>query len=210
MFTFRGRIFVPNQKAIKQYIPDEFHRSPYMVHLGYQNLFSTIKNNYFWHGMRKDILDYLAKCLECQQVKEEHQHLAGLLHPLPIPEWKWDTVTLDFITGLPRSRRKNDSIMVVVDKLSKTTHFILVKSTYKTMEIANIFMKAIFRLHGFPKMVIFDRDVKLTSAFWRSLFVGLGTQIQFSTSYHPQTDGQIKRVNQVIEDMLRMYDATTC
>lgn len=104
--------------------------------------------------MRKDITEYLDKFLECQQVKAEHQHLVGLLHPLPIPKWKWDTITLDFIIGLPRYKKKNDSIMVVVDKLSKITHFIPKKSTYKIVEIVNIFMKEIFRLHGIPKVVI--------------------------------------------------------
>ena len=89
--------------------------------------------------------------------------------------------------------------------MSKSTHFIPVKSTYKTVQIANIFMREIFRLHGIPKTVISDRDVKFTSAFWKTFFTGLGTQINFNTSYHPQTDGQIERVNQVLEDMLRMY-----
>eukprot|EP00253_Pinus_taeda_P016219 PITA_16219 len=95
--------------------------------------------------------------------------------------------------------------MVVVDKLRKTAHFIPVKFTYKAVEIANIFMREIFQLHGIPQVVISDRDVKFTSAFWKTLFVGLGTQIHFSTSYYPQTDGQIERVNQVLEDMLRMF-----
>jgi transposase InsO family protein len=95
--------------------------------------------------------------------------------------------------------------MVVVEKLSKATHFILVKSTCKVIDIANIFMKEIFRLHGMPKEIISDRDMKFTSNFWRSLFVGLETKLLFSTAYHPQTDGQTERVNQVLEDMLSMH-----
>jgi hypothetical protein len=101
--------------------------------------------------LKKDIADYLAKCLECQQVKAEHQHPVGLLQPLPIPEWKWETISMDFITGLPKSTKKNDAIMVVVDKLSKVAHFIPVKSTCKEIDITSIFMKEIFRLHGMPK-----------------------------------------------------------
>jgi hypothetical protein len=89
----------------------------------------------------KDTTDYLAKCLECQQVKVEHQHPTGLLQPLPIPEWKWETISMDFITGLPKTTKQNDAIMVVVDKLSKVSHFILVKSTCKEIDIASIFMK---------------------------------------------------------------------
>ena len=95
--------------------------------------------------------------------------------------------------------------MVVVDKLRKNAHFIPMKSTYKTVEITNIFMKEIFRLHGIPRVVISDRDVKLTSTFWKTFFSGLGTQIQISTTYHPQIDREIERVNQVLEDMLHMF-----
>jgi hypothetical protein len=98
--------------------------------------------------------------------------------------------------------------MVVIDKLSKSAHFIPVKSTFKAINIAEIFMKEIFRLHGIPKMVVSDRDVKFTSAFWKELFAGLNTNLNFSTSYHPQTDGQTERTNQIIEDMLRMYVRT--
>ena len=100
--------------------------------------------------------------------------------------------------------RKHDSIMVVVDKLTKASHFISVKSTYKNDFIANIFMKDIFRLHGFSKAIIFDIDTKFTSNFWKGLFAYLGTKLNFSTTYHPHTDGQTKRVNWVLEDILRM------
>ena len=119
----------------------------------------------------------------------EHQHLARLLQLIPVPKWKWEVISLDFITGLPRSKRHNDFIMVVFDIFSKETHFIPIHSTYKTVQIADIFMRDIFRLHGIPKTVISDRDVKFTSLFWKALFRGLGTQINFSTTYHPQTNG---------------------
>ena len=109
---------------------------------------------------------------------------------------------MDFITGFPMTWRQHDSIMVVVEKLTKETHFISVKSMHKTNYIANIFMKEIFKLHGLPKAIVFDRDVKFTSNFWKGLFTDLGTKLNFSTAYHPQTDGQIERVNQVLEDML--------
>ena len=104
-------------------------------------------------------------------VKVEHQHPAGLLQPLPVPEWKWEVISMDFITGLPMTWRQHDSIMVVVDKLTKAAHFIPVKSTYETGDIAKIFMKEIFKLHGLPKAIVSDRDVKFTSNFWKGLFV---------------------------------------
>ena len=129
----------------------------------------------------------------------------GLLQSLPIPSWKWEIISLDFITGMPRNQNQNDSIMVVVDKLRKEAHLILVKTTYKAASIADIFLKQIFWLHGIPKVIILNRDPKFTSKFWKSLFKGLNTTLIFSTSFHPQTDGQTKRVNQVLEDLLRMY-----
>ena len=102
---------------------------------------------------------------------------------------------MDFITEFPMTWRQHDSIMVVVDKLTKGAHFIPVMSVHKTDYIANIFMKDIFKLHGFPKEIVSDRDVKLTSNFWMGLFADLGTKLNFSTAYHPQTDGQTERVN---------------
>eukprot|EP00253_Pinus_taeda_P030817 PITA_30817 len=146
--------------------------------------------------MKKNVAEYLARCLECQQINAEHQYPAGLLQPLPIPEWKWETISMDVIIGLPKTNKNTDSIMVVVDKLSKEAHFILVQSTYRVVQIANIFMQTVFKLHGFPKMIILDRDVKFTSAFWKTLFVELETQLNFSIAYHPQIDGQTERVNQ--------------
>ena len=112
---------------------------------------------------------------------------------------------MDFITGLPMTWRQHDSIMVVVDKLAKATHFIPVKSTYNTDVIAKIFMKEIFRLQGFPKVIIYVKDTKFTSNFWKGMFADLGTKLNFSTIFHPQTDRQIERVDQVLEDMLRMF-----
>jgi hypothetical protein len=155
--------------------------------------------------MKKEVVDFIAKFLECQKVKVEHRHPTGLLHPLPILECKWEVVTMDFITKLPRKNKRHDSIMVVVDKLTKGAYFIPVKLTHKEANIVDIYMREIARLHGIPKTIVFDRDPKFTSNFLKGLFNGFGTNLNFSTAYHPESDGQTKRVNQVIEDMLRMY-----
>ena len=106
--------------------------------------------------MKNDVAKYIARCMECKKVKVEHQHLVGLLQPFPIPEWKWDVVTMDFITKLPKTRLKNDVIMVVVDKLTKEAHFILVKTTHKATNIANIYMKEVAILHGILKAIVSD------------------------------------------------------
>ena len=108
------------------------------------------------------------------------------MQPLPVLEWKWEVISMDFIIGLPMTWRQHDSIMVVVDKLMKAAHFIPVKSTHNTDDIAKIFMKEIFRLHGLLKAIVSDRDVKFTSNFWKGLFADLGTKLNFSTAYHPQ------------------------
>ena len=151
-------------------------------------MITATRKKIYWPRLKKDVAKYLAQCIECQQVKAKHRHPAGLLHPLPIPEWKWETISMDFITGLLTSTKHNDAIMVVVDKLSKYSHFIPVKSTCKVIDIAQVFMKEVFRLHGMPREIISDRDTKFTSKFYKSLMVGLETKLLFSTAYHPQTD----------------------
>ena len=115
--------------------------------------------------------------MKFQQVKVEHQHPAGLLQPLPVPEWKWEVISMDFITGLSMTWRQHDFVMVVVDKLTKAAHFIPIK----TDDIAKIFMKEIFKMHGLPKAIVSNRDVKFTSNFWKGLFADLGTKLNFST-----------------------------
>lgn len=112
---------------------------------------------------------------------------------------------MDFIIGLLRTSRQHDVVMVVVDRLSKVDHFILLKTTYSTGEVTQVFIREIIKLHGVSKNIVSDRDVKLTSMFWKKLFVGLGTKLAFSTTYHPHTNEQIERVDRILEDILRMY-----
>jgi len=112
---------------------------------------------------------------------------------------------MDFITGLPRTLRQHDFIMVVVYMLRKVAHFIPIKNTYSTSEVAHVFIRKIVRLHGVLKNIVLEKDAKFTSKFWKKLFAILGIDLAFSTTYHPQTNGQIKRVNMILEDMLRMY-----
>jgi hypothetical protein len=111
--------------------------------------------------MKKDVVDYIARCMECQRVKVEHRHPVGLLQPLPIPEKKWEVITIDFITKLPRTTRQHDSIMVVVDKLTKAAHFVPVKTTHTTTNIAEIYMKEIARLHGIPRTIVSEETLSL-------------------------------------------------
>jgi hypothetical protein len=205
VLRFKNRLYIPDSTELKLTVLDEVHKKLYSGHPGYQKKITTLKKLFCWPNMKAEIAEYLDRCQYCQQVKAKHQHPTDLLHPLPIPEWKWETISLEFITGLPKTQKQNDSIMVVIDKLSKYAHFIPVKSTFKAINITEIFMNRIFRLHGIPKMMVSDRDVKFTSTFWKELFARLNTNLNFSTSYHPQMNGQTERTNQITEDMLCMY-----
>ena len=162
---------------------------PYAGHPGYQKTVAAVKSHYFCPGMKIEIVEYIARCMECYKVKAEHRHPAGLLQPLPIPEGEWEVVRIDFITGLPRTNKQHDSIMVVVDKLTKYSHFIPLKTTHKATYVVDIFLKEVAHLHRIPKTIMFDRDPKFTSYFWKGLFKGFGTNLNFSTAYHPESDG---------------------
>lgn len=139
----------------------------------------------------------------CQQVKAEHQKPAGLLLPLSIPDWKWDSIAMNFVMGLPRTARGHDAKWVVVDHLSKSAHFLPIKKTYPLDRLARIYIEEIVKLHGVPSSIISDRDPRFTSHFWTALQEALGTQQKFSTAFHPQTDGQSERTIRTLEDMLR-------
>ena len=151
--------------------------------------------------MKRDMVEYISRCIKCQQVKVEHQHPAGLLQPFPVPEWKWEVISMDFITRLPMNSRQHDSIMVVVDKLTKAAHFIPVKSMYDTGDIARIFMKEIFKLHGLPKAIVSDRDVKFTSNFWKGLFADLGTNLNFTRDIRENLRSKMG----LLRDVLQKY-----
>ena len=141
LLLYKNRLYIPNTREIKLSVMDELHKITYSRHSGYQKMITMIRKDSFWPNMKKEVDEYLARCLQFQQVQEEHQHPIGLLQELPIPKWKWETINMDFITRLPKNFRQHDSLMVVVDKLRKEDNFIPVKSSYKAINIAQIFMK---------------------------------------------------------------------
>src|SRR6187399_2482953 len=200
---FEDRIYVPNDPKIRKLILQEAHDSPYSIHPGNTKMYSDLKERFWWTGMMKDIVEYVAVCDVCQRVKGEHHKPAGLLQPMSIPEWKWDKLGMDFITGLPRTISGYDSIRVVVDRLTKVAHFIPVKTTYTNAKLAKIYMTRIVCLYGVPRSNVSDRGTQFTSKFRNQLHETLGTRLEFSTAFHPQTDGETERVNQILEDMLR-------
>jgi hypothetical protein len=166
-------------------------------------MYQDLKRRFWWYGMKRKIAEYVARCDSCQRINAENLRPAGLLQPLQIPQWKWDEIGMDFIVDLPRTRAGYDSIWVVVDRLTKAAHFIPVKTTYNSAVLAELYMTQIVCLHGIPKKIVSNRGTQFTSHFWQQLHEALGTHLKFSSAYHPQTDGQTKRTNRILEDMLR-------
>jgi IS30 family transposase len=153
--------------------------------------------------MKRDVTEYVALCDTCQMVKAEHQRPARLLQPLKIPGWKWEEIRMDFVVGLPRTQAGYDSIWVIVDRLTKAADFIPVKTTYSGAKLAELYMSRIMCLHGVPKKIVSDRGSQFTSKFWEKFHESMDTRLNFTSAYHPQTDGQKERTNQILEDMLR-------
>jgi hypothetical protein len=201
--TKKGRLCIPRSEELKNEILSEAHDTPYTAHPGNTKMYQDLKSRFWWEGMKKDVASYVRKCLNCQQVKALHQRPYGKLQPLEVPEWKWDDIAMDFVVGLPKSRRGNDAIWIVVDRLTKSAHFIPVAVSFNSERLARLYVQEIVRLHGVPKSITSDRDPKFTSRFWRSLQKEMGTQLNFSSAYHPQSDGQSERTIQTLEDMLR-------
>ena len=149
------------------------------------------------------MVEFVAQCPNCQQVKYEHLRPGRTLQRMPIPEWKWERIAMDFVVGLPKTMGKYDSIWVIVDILTKSCHFILVKVTYNVEKLARLYISEVVRLPGVPLSIISDRGTQFTSKFWKTLHAELGTRLDLSTAFHPKTDGQSERTIQVLEDMLR-------
>ncbi|KAA3483956.1 DNA/RNA polymerases superfamily protein [Gossypium australe] len=151
-------------------------------------MYNDLKQLYWWPGMKRDILEFVPRCLVCQQVKAKHQVPSGLLQPMMIQKWKWDRVTMDFVSGLPLSPKKKDAIWVVVDRLMKSAHFIPVRTDYWLDKLAELYISEIIRLHGVSVSIISNKDLRFISRFWKKLQEALGTRLNFSIAFHPQTD----------------------
>ncbi|GKA43340.1 reverse transcriptase domain-containing protein [Tanacetum coccineum] len=198
---FMDRIWVPLIGDVRTIIMDEAHKTKYSVHPGADKMYYDLRDRYWWPGMKRDIATYVSKCLTCSKVKAEHQRPSGLLQQPEIPEWKWDKITMDFITKLPRSKSGNDTIWVIVDRLTKSAHFLAIREDYSTERLAKIYVDEIVARHGVPVSIISDRDGRFTSRCWQTVQKALGTRLDMSTAYHPQTDGQSERTIQTVAGM---------
>ncbi len=201
----KHRLFIPNDKQIKTQILNECHDSRTAGHTGVEKTTELVARRFYWPGMYREIDEYVRSCHVCQSNKPSNQSPAGLLQPLPIPDKKWQTISMDLITQLPKTSKGNDAIVVMVDKLTKMVHFAATKTAVSAPQLAQIVFNEIVRYHGVPENIISDRDTRFTSRFWKELWRLTGTKLLMSTAYHPQTDEQTERANRTLEDMLRHY-----
>ncbi|GJR36267.1 putative reverse transcriptase domain-containing protein [Tanacetum coccineum] len=200
-----GRSWLPCYGDLRTVIMHESHKSKYSIHPGSDKMYQDMKKLYWWPNMKADIATYVSKCLTCAKVKAEHQRPSGLLVQPEIPQWKWDNITMDFVTKLPKSSQGYDTIWVIVDRLTKSAIFTPMRETDSMEKLARMYLKEVVTRHGIPVSIICDRDPRFASNFWRSLQKALGTNLDMSTAYHPQTNGQSERTIQTLKDMLLAY-----
>src|SRR3954470_10517443 len=199
-----SRLCIPKGLLRTQILHDH-HDAPIAGHQGIERTYEAIHHLFYWPRMNNDVRNYVKSCDSCQRIKASQQVPAGLLQPMPTPAQPWESVSMDFIVQLPKTKNGHDAIVVFVNMFSKMVHFVPMKSNATAPDVAQLFFNNVFRLHGLPKVIVSDRDAKFTSKFWQSLFQTLGTKLAMSTAFHPQTDGQTKRTNQTLEDMLRAF-----
>ncbi|GJY82592.1 putative reverse transcriptase domain-containing protein [Tanacetum coccineum] len=199
---YLDRIWVPLKGEVRTLIMDEAHRSKYSVHPGADTMYYDLRDRYWWPGMKKDIAEYVSKCLTCLKVKDEHQRPSGLLQQPETPVWKWEGIAMDFVTKLPRTSSGHDTIWVIVDRLTKSAYFLPMREDYKMDRLDILYLNEIVARHGVPISIISDRDSRFTSRFWQSMQEALRKKkknkprLDMSTAYHPQTDGQRAEVRE--------------
>ena len=201
---YKDRLVISSTSKFIPHMLQEFHDTKTGGHSGYYRTYRRLAANLYWVGMTFTVQKYVQDCTICQQSKHSTLAPGGLLQPLAIPDFLWEQVSMDFISGLLRSKGY-DTIFVVVDRLSKYSHLLLLKHPYTARNVAEIFVKDIVRFHGFPKSILSDRDPIFMSKFWKELFCMQGTELHMSSSYHPESDGQTKVINRCLETYLHCF-----
>ena len=160
---------MPNYEEIKKQILYEAHNTPYVMHPGTTKMYRDLNKHFQWPRMKRDVVEYMVRCLTCQQLKAECQRPGGMLQLLKIPEWKWEEVSMNFVSGLSKSMEGYGSIWMIMDQMTKSAHFLPVKTTNLIRKLAKLYLKEIVRLHGVPVSIVSNRDAKFTSIFWKEL-----------------------------------------
>jgi hypothetical protein len=205
VYSPAGLLYIPQDETLRTTLMREVHDAPTGGHLGREKTYRRLTARVYWRGVYQDVADYVRSCVSCAQNKASHLNASDLLHPLPIPARRWETITMDFVGPLPKTSAGHDFLLVVVDKFSKTVHLIVCTQEVTASEVAQLVYDQVVRLHGFPENIVSDRDSRFTSNFWTALWKLAGTELAMSTSYHPQTDGQTENVNRAVQDILRAY-----
>jgi hypothetical protein len=202
VIRYQNRIWLGSNVEAHQAIMQALHSSGIGGHSGITATYHKIKSLFAWPSMKADIQKYISNCSICQQAKSGQCKLSGLLQPLEIPSQAWETICIDFVEGLPKSKSFN-TILVVINKLTKYGHFIPMSHPYTTLTVAQTYMDNIYRLHGMPKKIVSDRDRIFTGTLWKELFRLADTVLNMSSAHHPQTDGQTEQLNRCLETYLR-------
>jgi hypothetical protein len=201
-FLFRANKLCIPDCSVHPLLLQEAHAEGLMGHFGAKKTEQVLADHFFWPKMRRNVERYVLHCVTCQKAKSRLKPHG--LYPLPIPSVPWEDISIDFVLGLPRTKRERDSIFVVVDRVSKMAHFIPCYKNDDASHIAELFFREIVRLHGVPRTILSDRDTKFLSYFWKTLWGKHGTRLLFSTTCHPQTDGQTEVVNRTLSTLLRV------
>ena len=172
---------------MRENLIQEKHNGGLAGHFGIDKTVGQLNHYYFWPKMRSEVERFVKKCRICQHAKGRSQN-TGLYTPLPIPSRPWDSISMDFILGFPKTQRGNDSIFVVVDRFSKMTHFIPFHKISDATHVIKLFFDEVVRLHGLPRSIVSDRDTRFKGHFRRTLRKKMGTKLTFSSAYHPQTN----------------------
>ena len=202
---FRLTKFCVPKGNFREQLLHDYHTVPCSGHLGELKTRNRIEPLYYWKTLRKDVKAYVGSCPTCQAIKSVNHKPYGYLQPIPPPEEKWKTISMDFVTPLPKTKNGHCGILNVVCKLSKMLRIICLPEKLNAEKVALLFKEHVYRHYGLPDKIICDRDPIFMSRFWKTLFASLKTRIAPSTAYHPQTDGQTEIVNRKVEEMIRSY-----